>query len=386
MPKITRPDTNVQGFGTTTDGTGRTIYGSETQSDDLTANLSAEYLKGWNVLGQKPPRQWFNGALFTNSQLVSYLFQMGIPEWNANQEYYTNSKCTSPINGFTYVSKTGTAPSTPNPGTTDPSLDSTNWRIETMQTIGDQTIDGSKTFTSNPLSTATQSTNANALTKYSAVVKNTGNETIGGVKTFTSIPIAPTPSAGDNSTKVATTAFVVANAGGFDTAGTGLSSSGNTLNFYPYSLGTVTTTLRGSDFVVVSDSTVPKKITLDNFGREIMNASGSAPIYACRAWVNFNGTGTVAIRASGNVSSITDNGAGNYTVNFTTPMSDNNYCLSGVAICYTTANTNPIPVCLFGESSTGATEKTITSCRIVTTLGNGLAPLDNADVSVSFNR
>ena len=47
--------------------------------------------------------------------------------------------------------------------------------------------------------------------------------------------------------------------------------------------------------------------------------------YKCRAWVNFNGTGTVAIRASGNVSSITDNGTGDYTVNFTTAMSDANY-------------------------------------------------------------
>jgi hypothetical protein len=46
----------------------------------------------------------------------------------------------------------------------------------------------------------------------------------------------------------------------------------------------------------------------------------------CRAWVNFNGTGTVAIRASYNVSSITDNGGvGDYTVNFTTPMVDANY-------------------------------------------------------------
>jgi hypothetical protein len=56
-----------------------------------------------------------------------------------------------------------------------------------------------------------------------------------------------------------------------------------------------------------------------------LNATGSAPIYACRAWVNFNGTGTVAIRASGNVSSITDNGVGDYTVNFTTAMPDANY-------------------------------------------------------------
>jgi hypothetical protein len=51
----------------------------------------------------------------------------------------------------------------------------------------------------------------------------------------------------------------------------------------------------------------------------------AATAYGCRAWVNFNGTGTVAIRASGNVSSITDNGAGDYTVNFTTAMPDANY-------------------------------------------------------------
>lgn len=53
--------------------------------------------------------------------------------------------------------------------------------------------------------------------------------------------------------------------------------------------------------------------------------SGFAPIYGARAWVNFDGTGTVAIRASGNVSSITDNGTGDYTVNFSTGMSDANY-------------------------------------------------------------
>jgi hypothetical protein len=50
-----------------------------------------------------------------------------------------------------------------------------------------------------------------------------------------------------------------------------------------------------------------------------------ATAYGCRAWVNFDGTGTVAIRASGNVSSITDNGTGDYTVNFTTAMPDTNY-------------------------------------------------------------
>ena len=51
----------------------------------------------------------------------------------------------------------------------------------------------------------------------------------------------------------------------------------------------------------------------------------AATAYGCRAWVNFTGTGTVAIRGSGNVSSITDNGTGDYTVNFTTAMPDANY-------------------------------------------------------------
>lgn len=55
-----------------------------------------------------------------------------------------------------------------------------------------------------------------------------------------------------------------------------------------------------------------------------------ATAYGCRAWVNFNGTGTIAIRASGNVSSITDNGVGDYTVNFTTAMPDANYSWSAI--------------------------------------------------------
>lgn len=53
------------------------------------------------------------------------------------------------------------------------------------------------------------------------------------------------------------------------------------------------------------------------------------PSYQCRAWVNFDGTGTVAIRESGNVTSITDNGTGDYTVNFTTALPDANYSIVG---------------------------------------------------------
>jgi len=92
---------------------------------------------------------------------------------------------------------------------------------------------------------------------------------------------------------------------------------------------------------------------------QIATVSGTAPLYMCRAWVNFNGTGTVAIRASGNVSSITDNGTGDYTVNFTTAMSDANYSVSGCGSRGAIADPAPI----FGL--TGA-NPTTTAVRVQT--------------------
>ncbi len=69
-----------------------------------------------------------------------------------------------------------------------------------------------------------------------------------------------------------------------------------------------------------------KTLTTPSFNSaQVDTVSGTAPLYFARAWVNFNGTGVVAIRASGNVSSITDNGTGDYTVNFTTVMPDADY-------------------------------------------------------------
>ena len=102
---------------------------------------------------------------------------------------------------------------------------------------------------------------------------------------------------------------------------------------------------------------------------QFATVTGTAPIYPCRAWVNFNGTGTVAIRASGNVTSITDNGTGDYTVNFTTAMPDANYSYNvsaslnyGVANFYSpalniakAAGTEVAPTtsaCRFGFTST----------------------------------
>jgi hypothetical protein len=65
--------------------------------------------------------------------------------------------------------------------------------------------------------------------------------------------------------------------------------------------------------------------------REGFNASGTAPVFAARAWLNLNGQGGATIRASGNVSSVTYFGEGSYVVNFATAMEDANYSASAAA-------------------------------------------------------
>jgi len=111
--------------------------------------------------------------------------------------------------------------------------------------------------------------------------------------------------------------------------------------------------------------TSPTLTTPNIDSAQIPTVSGTAPLYMCRAWVNFNGTGTVAIRASGNVTSITDGGVGIYTVNFTTAMTDANYCISGI-----TAFT----------SSAGAE-----SVRIQSTLTSSAAPISTTISGAYFD-
>lgn len=78
----------------------------------------------------------------------------------------------------------------------------------------------------------------------------------------------------------------------------------------------------------------------------------------CKAWVNFNGTGVVAIRASYNVSSITDNGTGDYTVNFTTAMPDANYSVSGSIVGSSQSN-------YFSYITSSGNAPTTSACRFV---------------------
>jgi hypothetical protein len=114
----------------------------------------------------------------------------------------------------------------------------------------------------------------------------------------------------------------------------------------------------------------------------LTTASGSAPSYSARAWVNFNGIGTVTIKASGNVSSITDNGTGDYTVNFATAMSDVNYAASAFTCAYTTNFGGALAAYYPTGTSTYIPQtKTTSAARILTGYTNVGGLIDNAEMS-----
>lgn len=117
--------------------------------------------------------------------------------------------------------------------------------------------------------------------------------------------------------------------------------------------------------------TSPTLTTPNIDSAQIPTVSGTAPLYMCRAWVNFNGTGTVAIRANGNVTSITDNGTGDYTVNFTTAIVDANY-----SVVTSTGDTTGIGT-TSGARALSPMTLTTTTCRVLKTSAAGVALDEN---------
>jgi hypothetical protein len=107
-----------------------------------------------------------------------------------------------------------------------------------------------------------------------------------------------------------------------------------------------------------------------------LNTDGSTN-YKCRAWVNFNGTGTVAIRAAGNVSSITDNGTGDYTVNFATALPDANYA-TVINTNRSSSNTSLINISRLADE---LASPTTTAVRIAQGVPDGVRNLQREDCS-----
>ncbi|HHX7270500.1 TPA: gp53-like domain-containing protein [Yersinia enterocolitica] len=104
MSKIERYTGNLRAFGSNAQGLERTLFGEETQGDDLTSQVTNSFLRGWGIVGpsENPSMEDFNAAMYTMSQFIAYQHQMGIPEWDALQEYYSGSICVR--NGEAYLS------------------------------------------------------------------------------------------------------------------------------------------------------------------------------------------------------------------------------------------------------------------------------------------
>ena len=107
--------------------------------------------------------------------------------------------------------------------------------------------------------------------------------------------------------------------------------------------------------------------------------------YSCRAWVNFNGTtnvgGFCTIRASGNVTNITDNGTGDYTVNFTTAMPDANYATLFGGQQDDTSQAIFMGLRLTNDTGTGAVVTT-TSVRLLSTQAGTATDIYWANVAI----
>jgi len=95
MSKIARYAGNLPAFGSNAQGLERTVFGGTAQADDLTSQITDAFRRGWGIVGpsENPSLEDFNAAFYTLSQLISYQHQMGVPEWDAKQEYYVGSVC-----------------------------------------------------------------------------------------------------------------------------------------------------------------------------------------------------------------------------------------------------------------------------------------------------
>jgi len=129
---------------------------------------------------------------------------------------------------------------------------------------------------------------------------------------------------------------------------------------------------------------LPSAISVSGTDFQFDSGYGStATAYGCRAWVNFNGIGTVAIRDSGNVSSITDINTGRYLVNFTTAMPDINYCTVAETKYSGSGTAQQTRI---GNDATYSNDVTTTSVRVETLNGDASVYFDGIYVGVSVFR
>jgi len=133
----------------------------------------------------------------------------------------------------------------------------------------------------------------------------------------------------------------------------------------------------------ITDGTIVNADINASAGITLAKLSG---VNDAKAWVNFNGTGTPAIRASFNVSSITDNGTGDYTVNFTTALTDANYQVSMSSVGFNSTNFTVLAYIKAGATSTVSELKTTTQLKVAYASPSTNSYFDCAEMNVSIFR
>lgn len=139
-------------------------------------------------------------------------------------------------------------------------------------------------------------------------------------------------------------------------------------------------TLLASGAEAVAGTDASKLLTPSTL-RSGLNSSGAAPVFAARAWVNFDASsGTPVIRGSGNVSGVTRNGPGDYTITFSSPMPDANYTITAT----TSRESYNLAVAYLANTQTFST--TAVQVFTVGVSGTNNTPMDPSRVMVSIFR
>lgn len=157
------------------------------------------------------------------------------------------------------------------------------------------------------------------------------------------------------------------------------------LTLVPEDIGKVALQIAPLDIVLLQDDSVPTWVSLlgggggsydDSDVLTLFGVTGAAPVFPVRAYINMDGTGTISIRRSANISAITDLGTGTYRFTFTTAMPNANFIINAVSTISTSA---------FSFIAPHITEAPTSSTFVLRTYNATFVTADSSYVYASIN-